>query len=517
MNLYDYCIFLVGAPEYLFESSVSSILRTCEIFNPKEIIIYYSRFAKHKIERIEQYVKEFVINSQINLQEVPRLKLKQFFEEEFSKFRNGTALLVPTAGSIASIINAVYVTAKLGKNIDIAHVLFPFRYWTRFYYPFIPRYLQPITLLSKEDKYKELEDKLKNWTPSIKLNLPEDRIYEIISHIPELHREIAYISYMINRKYCKKPMVNDFDIPKLCLKAHRENNILLLELNIDNTKVDELKFEYCKLIDNVKDKLKGFESRFAEYGIKVDTSKLINAIQCHNSHKSLHLCSNEDLSNENILLMIMFYIISIFCEASRRKIKDIGNIPKNIHGLRYLLGFYTVDISSLKCENDGSINLEEESFIIDTNLIYKGFHNYATSLGNRLYIPYCAEVEIMLKLAEAKDLSSKFLTHCVWLALNVLKHYCNYIPTNPEKCDFSIPKVDPDLVKHLYILTCDKSASELWKRLAISKYANVCNVDDSNFRIINTGTFDDMSQLHFSIIQLYAFFKLFYKSLSVVS
>ncbi|GEM_PF-6438445 len=490
MRPYDYCIFLIGAPSYLFEASVSAILRTIEVFEPKEVLIYYSTFAKKDVEeKVIPYIEKFVYECNIQSSSIPREDIYNFLEDKFRELtRRGRGLLVPTAGSIMSIIYATYIATKHG--MDIAHVLFPFKYWTGFYYPFIPRYLQPITILSKLSKNGQIEEKeIFNWNgPKINLNLSNGDIENLLKSFPELHREIAYLSFVINKKWTVKPIVNEYRTPELCIDITFQDKYVRFRLTIDDV-----------VIDVVPEK----EQRFALERIKIngkpkEFEKLHGVLpEVLSFMKGGKLCTSckEDKCIEDVISLCKCFVISLGSYTNtnieKRKLEEL-------HQLKYLSGLIEISLDEFESGN----------LIIDTNLVFRGVHNYAAKLRNRLFIPYCVDAEITRGIVSAKELSVKILNICTWHAYKVLKHYCNFLPTSSEKCDFAISKADPDFIMNFYVLTCDKVAYETWQRLAINKYAKVRLLNDNYFKPLSI---HEQSQRHFALIQLFAFFKLISK------
>lgn len=499
-STYDIAIFLIGTSNNLYEASVSSILRIVETFQPKTVYVIYSAFAKKIVDQVLEFVKQFYREEYfVDPYKLPKIAdLPKEVERMLLSFKGCSVLLVPTAGSVTSIIYFVHYATL--HNIDIAHVVFPYRYWTGLYYPFVPRYLQNIILISNHNvNLSDIE-----LTNILERNFNE---LKICKNFPELYKEIGRISYEINRKW-RNPAVGLIEPPDLCINIQVESDkSLRISLVLDNVIIDSFSIDVPnikKYVNELKNILHGVSSSSIAKKYRI-VIKWPESIRTSNSI-DIRLCTSDQDLEQSLITFLAMFLLGLHVlregEHSEDPKQSVKKLLRDLHQVRYMLGLYNINIE------------EDTNIVIDTNMIYRGIHNYASQLKNRLYVPYCAEVEILLRISESKDLVSKFLGHFLYYALDVLKFYSNYLPTLPERCDFSIPKVDPDMIKGFTVMTGDRSAYELWSGLAFSKYVNLKYVSENDLQKVSGDDIGVLSRIHFAIIQLYALLKTFYEKYS---
>ncbi len=497
-STYDIAIFLIGTSNNLYEAAVSSILRIAETFQPKTIYVIYSAFAEKTVYQVLEFVKQFYREEYFEEPlKLPKMSdLPKEVENMLLKLKGCNVLLIPTAGSVTSIIYFVHYSTL--HNIDIAHIIFPYRYWTGLYYPFVPRYLQNIILISNHNI--NIDD--------VKLENIFERDFnsiKIFKNFPELYREIGKISYEINRRW-ENPAIGLIEPPNLCIHAYVESNSNLnITLTLDNTTIDSFSIELPnakKYIRDLKNILYAIisSSKAKKYGVTLKCSEIFDKTDS----TSVKLCTSDIDIEENLMTLLAIFLLGLYAESTSDHEKNnlsqfVKKLLKDLHQLRYMLGLYNISIE------------EDTNIVIDTNMIYRGIHNYASQLRNRLYIPYCAEVEVLLRISESKDLISRFLGHFLRYALDVIKFYSNYLPTLPERCDFSIPKVDPDMVRGFTVMTGDRSAYELWRELAFSKYVNLRYISENDLQKVSGNDIGAIARIHFAVIQLYALLRTFYE------
>ncbi len=375
--------------------------------------------------------------------------------------RNSKILLVPTAGSVNSIILYVYIASR--TDIDIVHVLFVFGYWYGFYYPFVPRYFEPIKLLGNLEK--EQLDRIKSrWMPAIKFD--NEKVNRLLNRLPSLHRSIAELALEVNKKL-RDPMLlsvedkyPDIPIPDIKFECIQKDNRAIIRFEIGGMEIDKIEINNVDIarVSRILDRMQQ-NSKIRKGTGEADVKVLVNSIYNGNIESNL----------KNI---ISLYVVSLCCSrgfTGKIRDRDIRKGAEDVaRQLLYMSGLITFNDKILK-----EIEYKYRSIIIDTNMIYRGIHNYARRFGDRILVPYCVDFEIRSKLAEAKSIPQKVLHYCVWLSYKVLIKFARIIPSYICSCDYAIPKIDPDFILNSCIMTCDKHASQAWKRQAVRKYTRI--------------------------------------------
>jgi hypothetical protein len=140
----------INRSDFTFESSFSSIVRTYELFKPEKIIILYAEFNRVHLEKLRPLFDELRSKGiQVVEKDVSRASLddlKRYVEEE----KCDKAYLIPTSG--ANII-AVYLALLHAENKDkypLVNYIFSFGPWTNYYYPFVPRSLEKVSVIGDQ-------------------------------------------------------------------------------------------------------------------------------------------------------------------------------------------------------------------------------------------------------------------------------------------------------------------------------------------------------------------------------
>ncbi|MEM0093474.1 MAG: hypothetical protein QW753_03800 [Thermofilum sp.] len=433
MRGYDLAVFLVGSPSYTFASAASSVARLAESFAIAEAVALYSRFAKQDAEKVRSFAGR-VLGLDLKLEEQPR-DLKGSLEAARQLLRGRRAVAVPTSGSLLGAVSLSIAASVEGA--DVAHVLFPFGPWTGLFYPYVPRYLQPVQLLGSPPMPRRPE-----------LNADAARQYlEELKGLPRLRKRIAEICLELNLSL-PQSWVNDDSVPALSLELRDkvEEGVLRTELAL---RTPTASLTVCRLREFKAGK-----------EVRVESFSLPSFPPPNPKHL------------REFLGKLLTALAKKSCDP-----------PEEAH---QFLGFSVLDL------DPGA------RYVVDTNMVYRGLHNYARPGGPSILLPYCVHAEVLNKVAESKGPCGALKAEILLMAYEVLEAYAGRIPSAPSWCDVSIPSVDPELVKGATLLTADKRAFELWSRLALAKYAEVRYVSQEDFR----GA--EESEAHYAAIQLAA-------------
>ncbi|MCX8181010.1 MAG: hypothetical protein N3E41_06510 [Thermofilaceae archaeon] len=437
MSGYDLAVFLVGSPSLTFQTAASSIARVTESFNIGESLAFYSGFAKKEAEEVAYFTKK-LFNVDLELKPLPR-SLGEAVNVFQQVFKGGKAIAVPTSGSLLGAVALSAVASRV--EADLGHVLFPFGPWTGFFYPYIPRYLQPVQVLGNPPEPRK---------PSFDREEATKYLEEKVTFLPRLLKRVASLCVDLNLSL-PLAWVNDQSIPQLVLelcktvKGETLRKTLLLRTTVATVDLCELS---C---------MKVARGAFSE--------------------------------RRNCLSAYPLPDRKLFKEFVKEAFSSIAGVGKSCEPDEWMYLFTGFELIDLK---------PDEQYLIDTNLIYFGVHNVVRGVGPRVYVPYCLHVEILDKVAESKRVCEKLIAEALLMAYEVIEANASKVPSAHYKCDIAIPSIDPELVKGLTVVTADKRAYELWGKLALSKYAKLKLVDGSVFRSSSE------SEAHFALIQLAA-------------
>ncbi|MEZ0346306.1 MAG: hypothetical protein ABWK01_07135 [Infirmifilum sp.] len=457
---FDKAVLVLGSPSFTFESGASTLTRVLESFDVKSVEIFYSRFAELEAKRL-QYFASKLFNLEVNISPLPNL-LSQAVEA-LEKVTTRDSLVVPTAGSLLGAIASTHVADKIGARI--LHVMFPFGPWSGFFYPYIPRYLQPIVALggAVETSYRPFDAKKAE-------SFLGDT--ENIYITTKLGRAIARISLMLNTSL-RDLWVNDVSTPELTLELRDDISEKELSINVYARTTT-----HAQLLCNLA---------------KVERHQAVKSIPTLNTTGS-HARASIGTGSASLDAFHRFVSEVFYLLAGGRE-KCLGR--KTVEGEGFLKGIlnemYTLTGFEL-------LSLDPKSrYVIDTNVVYKGIHNVARPGGPRIIIPYCVRYEVLDKLARSKSPCSKFYMQFVRLALEMLESYASRIPSNPVNCDMAIPAIDPELIRKAVILSADSHAVDMWKEMVLSKYTLITPVTRNMIRPASG------AELHYALIQLAAF------------
>ena len=419
-------MILAGAPSHTVEAAVSTAIRVAEAWDVDEAVLLVSRFpaatqaareAGAELERLGVRVSVEHLSGELS-RDVERIK----------ELVQSIDLVAPTAGSVASAVASSYIAASYGK--PIAHVYFPFGYWTGLRYPYVPRPLQPIATIGGGPKPRS----------EVPLSM-RNRFAEPGEDLPTLRREVARYALMVNRRL-GDPVVN----ARLGVDVH---------------------------VEYVEERLGGVTRRcvrLVAYGEAIDGK-----------------CSEVEYRGRDMPMPTQRIVVG--ADASISRVRELVK-----HALKALLGAGAQDIGEegrleqlYAWAGFAALELDcsRQRIIIDTNLVYQGVHNRAPTMGSVISVPYCARVEIMNNLAEARTVIDRVLATAASLALEVLDRYCSTVPTQPYKCDPTLPIIDPNIMANSCVASRDRRAVDAWRRTALSRLADVVepglsNVPDSD-------------------------------------
>ncbi|ARM74759.1 hypothetical protein [Acidianus manzaensis] len=272
-------IIPIGSPIKVFETAVTTILRTAETYTDN-ILILYPPFTSPYVKDIIEFLSQ-ITSLKIEIKQIDyRIK-----DEEIDKILSEADLLIPSASSVIYIIKLVERATKLGIKID--HIMFPFGAWYTLYYPFIPRFIVPFLSGKKETKhivnYEKANKSIDHWLKG-----------------RELSKIIAKISLEFNAKENKNYSINDE--VNICigedLKLKDDNNCLI-KLNKKGLFLNDVKTTPKEILEktfhdteslpfilgfyNIKAKIDEKEYDIRELlrkfrGIVIDTNLIYNGI-----------------------------------------------------------------------------------------------------------------------------------------------------------------------------------------------------------------------------------------------
>ncbi|MEM1509204.1 MAG: hypothetical protein QXY49_00630 [Thermofilaceae archaeon] len=440
MQKYDYAVLLIGSPNLTFQAAASTVARLLESFEIDKISAFYSGFAEQEALKVVRFAK-MLFDKDVELVKLPT-DLQEAITVLEQALKQGKAIAIPTSGSLLGAVSLTLAASRTGS--DIGHVLFPFGPWTGLFYPYVPRYLQPMQVLGDHPA-----PRLHSFNKDMAVAYLDGEAGDFTQS--RLLKRLARICVDFNLSL-QRLWINDSEIPKLVLELSEEmiEDKWLTRLLL---KTFTSTLELCRLRE-VKLK-RGVTPSPRRVGIEADPQ----------------------LKRE------------LFAEFTGQAFAAIARAQSPCRGLEWmykLAGFSVLDLKP------------GETYLIDTNLVYQGVHNTAKAGGPRVLIPYCVHAEVLNKVAESKHYCEKLTAEALLLAYEVLEAYAGKVPSMPYKCDVAIPAVEPELIKNALILTSDRRAFELWNRLILSKYARIALVEEGFFRPPN------LSEAHYALLQLAA-------------
>lgn len=434
---YELAVFLVGSPSYTFEAAASAVGRVAESFELGEAVVLYSRFARQEAERLSAFARR-VFEIDLKLEEQPS-DLGAAVARARQLLKGRRSIAVPTSGSLLGAV-ALSIAAS-EERADIAHILFPFGPWTGLFYPFVPRYLQPIQLLGSPPQPRR---------PELDWEAAREYLEGELRGWPRLRRRVAEVCLELNLSL-SQAWVNDTSVPSLFIELSERphGDAVRVDLNL-RTLTESVSVATLR-------ELKG------GVGAKPESFR-VQAFPAPDAE--------------------------IFAELSRRILTALARKACSPPEWLYrFLGFSVLDLDP------------HGRYVVDTNLVYFGLHNYARPGGPSILLPYCTHAEILSKVAESKGACKEIEAEILLMAYEVLEAYAARIPSAPSRCDVSVPSIDPELLKGSTVLTGDRRAFELWSRLALAKYTKLRHVSHSDFRSAGE------SEAHYAAIQLAALVK----------
>ncbi len=455
----DKAVFVLGSPSHTFESGASSIARVLESFRVGEVEVFYSGFAEAEAQRLRGFING-LFGVEVSLRPLPGTLSEAV--DVLVKELTADSLAVPTAGSVLGAVALTNAADRVGARI--AHVMFPFGPWSGFFYPYIPRYLQPILVLGDP-----IDATLNRFDARNAENFLGTRDNAYIN--TKLSRAIARACLKLNASL-QGAWVNDASVPELTLELREElgEKDVLCSVYL-RTPTSSVKV--CDLAKTPRQQgLRGLP-------VPASMQQSVKASIGTGSH------SREALQR---LLLEAFYMLAGGRDACLRRYEAYKEeaFKKNLAELYDLLGFEV-------------LNLDPHGvYVVDTNMVYRGVHNLARPGGPRIIVPYCVRYEVLDKLARSKSPCMKYQLICVRLALEMLENYASRVPSNPVNCDMAIPAVDPELLKGATILSADRHAVDLWEGMVLSKYTEIKYVAEESFRRATT------PEAHYAVIQLAA-------------
>ncbi|MGB9787129.1 MAG: hypothetical protein ACPLRJ_07735 [Infirmifilum uzonense] len=440
--MYDRALIVLGSAAYVFEAGVSSVLRVLESFSVEGVDLYASGFAVKEAERVRDVVARLT-GVEVRVSEAP-----QDYRKAYQLFRDGlsgSSIAVPTAGSAASIIGLTMAAAE--KGALVAHVYFPFGPWTGMFYPFVPRYIQPVQV-----------SKPPGSLGGVKVDWEKARALMGELGWPRLWEMLGGLALRLNELDAELYVSSDLpDYPMLTLRVRsgvfggRASTQLSLILGVKELMKTEL---WGKDADQRLPK--PAEEKCCSIATPQMTRKSLK--------KFLEIALSHLARAENF-------------EEDISRVEDC---------FWRLLGFRVLKLEGM------------EDVIIDTNLVYNGIHLTAQGYRGRIMIPYCVMVELLNKRSQAKTPLSKLCEHTVFLAFEALLRSAYLIPSDTWFCDAVLPRLDPLTLEKATLVTADKASYELWNNMYRNLKVKAMLIDENSYSRPDTAT------LHHAMLTLYA-------------
>ena len=426
-------VFLIGASSDIFESSVSSILRTVETFDVDSITIFYSSFAKRYVSLIRNFFEENSILTHIKWENIELDE--NGYEEQLKSVLDHNTVFCPTAGSRYYTISGSVLAQS--KGATIVHIMFLYGPWHGMYYPFVPRFLQQLKIMNGP-------------------LAPSKKIGNIITE-----EQAARL---------KKYWEDSFRSRSISRRAGRE----ALSLNLNDTR------NYLTNNDIVNLPILMSENGEVTIGKVQDEKTCLrlkisgNPQKCHVEYEDKgSFISIPDDENMRDGFIESFIGRALFGrEKSRRPKKE----KISFENLYSILGFTSLKASSIDHNKHSleEISAGSRGIIVDTNLVYRGI---LLDKNVKKMIPYCTYVEIANKrtdlLKTKLESLDKFYADLLWESLTELMETSTIIPTETFFCDGVIPMIDPLLIKNCVLLTHDMGAYNHWLEI-FSENTKVC-------------------------------------------
>lgn len=411
-------IFLIGTSNDIMESSFSSILRVLESFQINQVVLLYSSFAKRYAEKLKTTLEKLFPNGtlSVGIEEINEISYRNQFDAAFDE----ETLLCPTSGSRFYTI----VSTDIGKakGATLVHVMFPYGPWRELYYPFVPRFLQQIVVLSGDTK-------------------PLSEIKDIFDENNSRLLEEDWKDKIKGKNITKRVGMSSFRYNKLNKKNFVENG----EENIFDLGIDK----YGEIISN-------------DTSNTIINLRILDQFKKYNLSISINDENRTDRDFPNSTEFRKNFISTTFGIKGINVSDDSKLSPFDIFGI---LGYLDIDCISLGNQRNSLEEISEQSkgIIIDTNMIYLGINLYKEA---KIMVPYCAYIEIANKRTEMMKGHKDELTHIfadiLWDALNELLESNPIVPTETFFCDGVIPMMDPLIIRNCTLLTNDEGAYQHW-------------------------------------------------------
>lgn len=417
-------LVLFGSSTDLLESSFSSTLRLVESFDIDSVKILYSSFAEDQCIKLKELLQKVlkgecitITSEQIN---------ENSYETQFNELIDSNTILSPTSGSKFY----AFVSTKIAveKNTTIIHTIFPFGPWKGMFYPFVPRFFQPVKTINGDIQPQE---KVRNIFGN------EEAVKKSISGFTNQKLGASKISFRVGNMALKLNLndpLNYYDgTPNVSTSLGISKNGAMSLNKSDPDSIIKFQFENKAKNFNLSYSKDG-EFRQIEWGVFKDMKNLIK------------IAIDADLENLNK------------DNSGRNAIS-----PADIIGL---LGFEDIKVEGENLRERPVENLGDQvkGIVVDTNLVYSGILMYKSM---KMMIPYCTYVEIANRRSELlkydPDNRIKYVYGTfLWESLTELMNRNQMLRTEAFFCDGVIPMIDPLLIKDCAIVTRDEGAYRHW-------------------------------------------------------
>ncbi len=416
-------LVLIGSSTDLLESSFSSTLRIVESFDIDSVTLLYSPFAEKQCDILNKLLQNVLKDKNININSA---KInEEEYETQFDRLISNNTILNPTSGSKFYAFVSTKIAVK--KDTTIVHTMFPFGPWKGMFYPFVPRFFQPIKIINGTippfEKVRSIFSDEKAVKDTVK-----DFTYQKFGS--------SKISLRAGNASLKLNLIDEHNY----YGGASNTNSIIINKNGDISLKEGGRDSIIKLQFNSKDK------NFKLYYLK------------NGEFNEVKLGNVQDMENL-IEIAIKTEVEATNGEGNRR-------YPISIMDILGILGFEDIKVEgeNLKSRSIEDLGGQSKGIVVDTNLVYSGALMYKDV---KMMIPYCTYVEIANRRSELlkfdpdnrlKSVYGRFL----WESLIELMDRNQILRTEAFFCDGVIPMIDPLLIKDCAIVTSDEGAYRHW-------------------------------------------------------
>ncbi len=151
-------MFIVNRSDYIFESTMSSIMRTFESFKLDELLVFYAGFTrnlfkaqgnKHGFGELFEWIRGKGI--EVRAEEFPSMNDVEEFKKWIDEKTKGCEEIIAIPTTSASL--TAYLLGRLeDERLTTISYVFAFGPWTNYFYPYVPRPLEEMRVIEGKAK-----------------------------------------------------------------------------------------------------------------------------------------------------------------------------------------------------------------------------------------------------------------------------------------------------------------------------------------------------------------------------